>query len=107
MLPAGRWGDAWLAAGPTAPPVARLPKSTGDLTLAEPLAAALTQRVGVELGDDERARLEAATAFDGRWPVAGFWWVSVDATGMTITLRLFDDGAWEPVPALRWTPDGG
>jgi hypothetical protein len=107
VLPSGRWGDAWLGAGPTAPPVARLPRSAGDLTLAEPLANSLTTRLGARLPDEERLRLEAASAFDGRWPVAGFWWVSIGGAGLSVELRLYDDGTWEPVPALRWTPDGG
>ena len=107
VLPGGRWGDAWLAAGPTAPPVARLPRSAGDLTLAEPFANQLTARLGARLPEEERLRLEAASAFDGRWPVAGFWWVSIRATELEIELWLSTDGSWEPLPAIRWTPDGG
>jgi len=107
VLPGGRWGEAWLAAGPPAPPVGPLPRSADDLVLAPPADAALTGWFAGALDDAGRQALAAAPAYDERWPVAGFWWLTFTEGAIGCELRLFHDGTWVPLPLVRWSADSG
>jgi len=107
VLSGGRWGEAWLGAGPPAPPAGALPRAAHDLRLAEPADAALTEWFGGALDNEERQALAAAPAFDERWPVAGFWWVSFAGDAIGCELRLYHEGTWVPLPLVRWSRDAG
>lgn len=118
VLPGGRWGEAWLGIGRISGPASTLlrvdPRLTSGRTRISgtpPLVvdaafdAALTDHFA---GLADTAALLVGQAYDAeRFPVEGWWRITVDADELTATLRMRAIQGWTDVFTARWTRASG
>jgi hypothetical protein len=103
VLPGGIWGEAWLGFGRIDVP-ATLPRQDGEHALEPGFDRALASWF-VPTGD--AALAQGAPYAAERYPVVGWWRLTVDRDQLTVTLRMRRPDGWADAYSLAWSADTG
>jgi hypothetical protein len=105
-LPGGTWGEAWATVGQVGGTPETLHRQAGELVLEPGLDEVLSTWL-VERGADP-VLFEAGLDYEAsRWPLLGWWLVTVEGPELTLELRLAHNDVWHPVYRMRWTRESG
>lgn len=109
VLPGGRWGEAWLGVGQISGPPATLRRIDPSLIVEDSFDAALIEHFAAST--DVSSILARGDYVADRFPLEGWWRITVGAADLTATLRMREipqrPSGWTDVFTIRWTREGG
>jgi hypothetical protein len=105
-LPGGPWGEGWASVGQVGGTPETLHRQAGELSLEPGLDEALVTWFA-DRGADQ-ALLDAGLDYEAsRWPLLGWWLVTLEGPALTLELRLAHNDDWHAVYRTSWTREGG
>jgi hypothetical protein len=105
-LPGGTWGEAWASVGQVGGTPVTLHREAGELALEPGLDEALSSWL-TDRGADP-VLLDAGVDYEAsRWPLLGWWLVTLQGPELSLELRLAHNDVWRTVYRTSWTREGG